>query len=143
LTRQRGSVTFRSYDGKAFRMDSDTELTFFPDHSVHMLEWGFTLNHYRGAYHAHSDGCVVARFKGFDQEWPVMVAYREGDVWMLRPWDPDVRFATGTRGGATVPAGGPTYWPFRMLTGEEEKKVLGMIREYANPPIPHAPESDE
>jgi len=113
-------------------MDSDTELTFFPDDSAHMFEWGFTLQAYRGAYHVHADGCAVARFTGFDQPWPVMVVYREGDAWMLRPWDPDEHLVVRKPSGTSVP-GVPGYWPFRKLTGDEEKEVLDMIRRDTQP----------
>jgi hypothetical protein len=134
LARDRGSVTFRSWNGRAFRTDSDTELTFYPDHSVHMFEWGFGLSSYRGSYHVHQDGRIVARFKQFDQEWPVMVVYRDGDALMLRPWDTDVNFVMGNRGRATIPGGKRTYWPFRMITGDDEQNVLEMIKERAERP---------
>jgi len=108
-------------------MDSDTELTFYPDRSVHMFEWGYTLSSYTGVYHAHPDGCVVAMFENFNQTWPVMVVYRDGDALLLRPWDPNVDFIMGNRAGATLPDGATSYWPFRMLTGDEEKEVLNRI----------------
>src|SRR5690348_3822445 len=47
---ENGAVTFRSYEGKAYRMNSDVELAFYPDHSVQMLDWGLTLTHYSGHY---------------------------------------------------------------------------------------------
>jgi hypothetical protein len=61
-----GSITFRSWNGKAFRMDSDTELTFFPHNAVHMFEWGYALASYRGTYQITSDGKITAQFKRFD-----------------------------------------------------------------------------
>jgi WD40 repeat protein len=127
LVRRHGSVTFRSWDGKALRMDSDTELTFYPDHTVHMFEWGFGLGSFKGSYSVGADGFVVARFAEFGEEWPVMVVYRDGDLLKLRPRDRDQDFVMGSRGGATLPAGKGSYWPFRMLTWEEEKGVLEMI----------------
>jgi len=48
---------------------------------------------------------------------------------LLRPADAAEGFVMGTRGGAYVPGDKGSYWPFRMLTSNEEKEVLKMIRE--------------
>jgi hypothetical protein len=134
LVRDRGSVTFRSWNGQPLRMDSDTELTFYPDHSVHMFEWGYGLSSYFGSYDVKNDGRVVTRFKEFEQGWPVMIVYREGGTFVLRPADAGNNFVMGNRGGATIPGGKGSYWPFRMLTGEDEKEVLDMIKEQGERP---------
>ena len=38
LCRDHGSITFRSWNGRTLRMDSDTELTFYPAGRAHMFE---------------------------------------------------------------------------------------------------------
>ena len=76
---QHGSVTFRSWDGKAYRMDSDTELVFFPDRTVQMLEWGFAVTHYGGTYNLEADGHVTASFHDYQPVLPATVLDVDGD----------------------------------------------------------------
>ena len=125
-----GSVTFRSWNGKALRMDSDTELTFFPRNAVHMFEWGYTLTSYSGRYDLGPDGRITVRLKGFRERWPEMLLDRDTNSLLLRPADAAQGFVMGTRGGAYVPGDKGSYWPFRMLSGNEEKEAQKMIREH-------------
>jgi len=127
--RTNGSITFRSWNGQALRMDSDTELTFYPDGSVHMFEWGFGLMAYSGSYR-YPDGRVIVSFQEFEHGWPVMVIDRDEASLLLRPKDPHQEFVMGNRAGATLPGGKGSYWPFRMLTGDDEREVLRMIKEW-------------
>jgi len=105
-------------------MDSDTELVFFRNGSVGMLEYGIALSRYRGTFSVDSGGRVSAQFQGFPGAWPDMVLERDAGVLLLRPADVENTFVMGGRGGAYIPEGGGTYWPFRILVGDEEKEVL-------------------
>jgi hypothetical protein len=125
-----GSITFRSWNGKALRMDSDTEMTFFPKNVVHMFEWGFTLASYSGRYEIQPAGRITVQLKGFNERWPDMRLDRDATSLLLRPADAAQGFVMGTRGGAYVPGDKGSYWPFRMLTANEEKEVQKMIREH-------------
>jgi hypothetical protein len=125
-----GSITFRSWNGKALRMDSDTELTFFPKNVVHMFEWGYTLASYSGSYEIQPAGRITVEFKGFNQGWPDMLLDRDATSLLLRPADAAQGFVMGTRGGAYVPGDKGSYWPFRVPTANEEKEVQKMIREH-------------
>jgi len=126
--RHNGSITFRSWNGKAIRMDSDSELTFFPNNSVHMFEWGYTLKNYTGTYQVEPTGRILIQFNEFDNDWPDMMLERDSDSLILRPAKTDQSFIMGNRGGAFLPSGKGSYWPFRMLIGEDEKQVLEMIK---------------
>lgn len=117
-------VTFRSWNGKALRMDSDTELAFFPDHTVEMLEYGFTLSRYTGTYRIRSNGEISVQFRDFRGTWPDMLLERAGTSLLLRPADPEVGFVMGNRGGATIPSGAGSYWPFREVVGADKKQIL-------------------
>ena len=124
-----GSATFRSWNGKAYRVDSDTEIAFFPDGSVHMLEWGYTLEHYAGRYKVHPDGFVSVWFKGYQQEWPTMrIEDRDGTLF-LQPFNEENHFIIGNRSGSSSPPTGETFWPFRMIDGQEEAEVMKNLRE--------------
>lgn len=120
---QNGSVTFRSWNGKAYRMDSDTEIVFFPDQTAQMLEWGFSVTHYAGTYHLEPDGHVTATFHDYQPGWPAMILDVDGESLILRPIE-DQGFIVGTRGSATIPKDANGFWPFRLIAGEDEKKVL-------------------
>jgi len=111
-------------------MDSDTELTFFPRNAVHMFEWGYTLTSYSGRYDLEPDGRITVQLKGFRERWPEMLLDRDTNSLLLRPADAAQGFVMGTRGGAYVPGDKGSYWPFRMLSGNEEKEVQKMIREH-------------
>jgi hypothetical protein len=123
------SITFRSWNGKAIRKDSDTEITFFANGVAHMFEWGYALTSYTGTYRIQSDGRISVQFNHFDNDWPDMILERDTTSLLLRPAKGDVGFVMGNRGGATMPGTGGSYWPFRMLTGADETEVLKMIKE--------------
>ena len=129
-----GSITFRSWNGKAFRMDSDTDITFFANGAAHMFEWGFALASYNGTYRIQSDGRISVQFNHFDKGWPDMRLERDATSLLLRPAKGDVGFVMGNRAGATMPGGGGSYWPFRMLTGADETEVLKMIKQRGQSP---------
>src|SRR5437667_1903433 len=124
-----GAITFRSWSGKALRMDSDTEMTFFPKNVVHMFEWGFTLASYSGGYEVQPDGRIAVQLRDFRQQWPEMLLDRDVTSLLLRPADAAQGFVMGTRSGAYVSGDRGSYWPFRMLTGNDEKEVQKMIGE--------------
>jgi len=133
LINTKGSVTFRSWSGKSLYPHNDTELTFFPNNAVHMFEYGYALGSYHGKYEVQPTGQISIRFVGYHHAWPDMVLGRDSISLLLQPADSNVDFVMGNRGSRTVP---PVrgYWPFRMLTGDDEKDVLKMIRERAEGP---------
>jgi hypothetical protein len=98
-----GSITFRSWNGKALRMDSDTEMTFFPKSVVHMFESGYTLASYSGRHEIQPDGRITVQLNGFNERWPEMLLDRDATSLLLRPADAAQGFVMGTRGGAYVP----------------------------------------
>jgi len=113
-------------------MDSDTEITFFPNSAVPMFEWGYTLASYSGRYEIQPSGRITIQLKGFKGPWPEMLLVRDGTSLLLRPADPSRGLVMGTRGGAYIPGEKGSYWPFRMLTAKEEKEVQKMIREHGS-----------
>lgn len=121
---ENGCATFRSWNGKAYRMDSDTELAFLPDGTVQMLEWGFALGYYAGRYKVHPDGFVSAWFGDYHQEWPTMLIEGPSDSLSLSPFNAENRFMFGNRGASTSPPTKDSFWPLRMLSGSEEAEVL-------------------
>lgn len=124
-----GSITFRSWNGEVLRMDSDTEMTFFPKNRVHMFEWGYTLASYSGRYEIQPDGRITVQLAGFNERWPEMLLDRDATSLLLRPAGPGQGFVMETRAGAYVPGDRGSYWPFRMLSANEEREVLKLIRE--------------
>jgi len=53
-----------------------------------------------------------------------MILGSDAGVLLLRPADVANTFVMGGRGGAYIPPDRGTYWPFRMLDGDQEKEVL-------------------
>ncbi len=131
-----GSATFRSWNGKAYRVDSDTEIAFFPDGSVQMLEWGYKLEHYAGRYKVHPDGFVSVWFKGYQQEWPTMRIEGKDGTLFLRPFNEQNQFMFGNRGGSSSPRTEGTFWPLRMIGGQDEAEVLRNLKNQQDPVRP-------
>lgn len=82
-----GSFTFRSWEGKSIGMDSDTEITFLPNQTVHMTEYGYVVTGYKGMYRINSKGEVTAKFDDFKHEWPIMLLQKDSISLLLRPKD--------------------------------------------------------
>jgi hypothetical protein len=112
---KKGSVLFRSWNGKTIGTDCDTEITFFPGGNVEMVEYGIGVNHYTGNYAIAKDGKISAEFKDFGQPWPVMILGQDTKGLVLRRADGKKGFIFGNRGGATVPGDAGTFWPFRAV----------------------------
>lgn len=113
-----GAAVFRSNDGKAYRMDNDTELVFQKD-EVHMLLYGLALADCRGTYDLAADGRLVTKFEHC--ELPVMTLEGESDSLLLRP----ERSTPGNAPPSDVRGG----WPFRMLSKEAQAEVLQTLKE--------------
>jgi hypothetical protein len=120
------SVSFRSFDGKAWAMDSDTEMTLFRDQTAHLFEHGFRDRQYNGTYSLDRGGRLTATFEGRERRWPAMHLREEGGRFRLYPEDADAGFSLRDRGAAGMPRGG-RFWPFAILDGEDEKQVLRRI----------------
>src|SRR4051794_32968545 len=136
LIADHGSATFRAWNGKRVGGDSDAELTFFPDGSAHLFDWGLSAQSLFGNYHVHPDGCVVVWIEDYRSEWPVMVVHRDPDALRLRPLNPPVDYREETRATISDPHR-ESYWNFRLLMGDDENQVLKMIearREAERPP---------
>jgi len=123
-----GAVTFEAWNGKPECFDCDTHLVFLPDGRVHMLESGYAATVYHGKYRIDDDGKIAARFEGFRGLWPEMLLNRDSRSLILKPSDPSVGFIMGGRGAAVL-GGKIPYWPFRLLTGKNEKTILKIIKE--------------
>jgi hypothetical protein len=127
---ERGSVSFRSNNGKAYRSDGDTELTFYSNGEVCMLEYGFSGEAFWGNYHTHPDGCIVSWFRDYRSEWPVMFVEQDGSFLVLRPRYQPNGLMPMEPGDATRPAE-QQYWRFRMLSGDDEKEVLQTVKQWS------------
>lgn len=121
-----GSFTFRSWEGKSIGMDSDTELTFLPNHTVHVTEYGYVVTGYKGMYRIDSKGEVTAKFDDFKHEWPIMLLQKDSISLLLRPKN-GLDFVMGNRGGATIPGGKGSYWSFRPVSASEETEIRRRI----------------
>lgn len=121
-----GSVTFRSWEGKLIGMDSDTEITFFPNQTAHMTEYGYVVTSYMGTYHINPKGEVMAKFDDFNHEWPIMLLQKDSISLLLRP-KKGQDFVMGNRGGATIPSDKGSYWPFRPVSAREEAEIRKRI----------------
>ncbi len=101
-------------------MDSDTDLTFLPGGKAHMFEYGYAVSSYDGSYSIDDQGVVTMTFPKFGSAWPKMQLRRDSQSLLLRPADPQTGFVFGNRGGATIPDGSGSYWPFRPLAPSAE-----------------------
>jgi hypothetical protein len=128
LLRSRGSLTFRSWNGVAYRMDADTELVFLRGGKAHMLEYGVGLLSYHGTYHIDRDGIVTTKFPEFKPKWPAMQLRQDSRSLTLEPKKDGNGFVMGNRGGATIVAGQRSYWPFRPVPAKEEKELRAKIK---------------
>jgi hypothetical protein len=122
LIAKEGSVTFRSWNGKLFGRDSDTDITFLPEHRVRMIEYGYVMNSYDGTYVLDTNGEVRTKFDHFGHEWPVMILQQDSVSLLLRPKDPRTGFQMGHRIGATILEDQGTYWPFRPVSTSDAKQ---------------------
>jgi hypothetical protein len=113
-----GSVTFRSWSGRALRSDNDTELTFLLNNAVHMFQWGLALRSFTGTYALEPGGRVTLEFKGYEKKWPHMVLDQALGSLELEPEEPQKNDEW------------LGYWTFRMLAGDDEENVLKMLREW-------------
>ena len=129
IIRRDGAVTFRSWDGKAFRRDSDTEFAFFAEGKVEILEYGFGLFRYAGSYEIREHGQIAVNLAGLREDWPDMKLEREASTLVLKPVDSEVGFVMGNRGGAVVSGDGGSYWPFREVTGRDKREILDTLEE--------------
>lgn len=118
---ERDSITFRSWGGRWIGTDCDTDLTFFPNGKVEMIEYGDGVEHYQGTYSVDSSGSFFVRFRDLGDDWPIMMLDRDSVSLRLRPKH-GIGFFTRNRGGATIVAGKGSYWPFRPLTADAEPK---------------------
>lgn len=125
--RRRGSLTFRSWNGRWIGMDGDTDLTFLPGGLVHMTEYGAGVTGYRGTYTVTPTGDVTANFPTFGQPWTAMSVRRDTVSLLLVPVEGNDRFVMGNRGGATLTAGQGSYWPFRPISLAEEGRLRARI----------------
>ena len=95
----RGSITFRTWNGKLVGRDADAELTFFRDGSAHLFDWGISGERFWGTYHVHPDGSLAIWFEDHRNEWPVMIVHRDGDgALRLRPLNPPIGYREGKPG---------------------------------------------
>lgn len=109
-----GELTFRSWCGKRYGMDDDTDLRFHTDGTAALYERGFAGEIYPGTYQLDSNGKLTAKFEGIDHEWPEMrLGIDDQSLYLTRNDFINVRL-TGSRIAATQP-NGRTYWPFRLV----------------------------
>lgn len=107
-------------------MDSDTELTFLTNQTIYMTEYGYVITGYKGMYRINSKGEVTAKFDDFKHEWPIMLLQKDSISLLLRPKN-GLDFVMGNSGGATIPGGKGSYWPFRPVSASEETEIRRRI----------------
>lgn len=129
LISSQGSVTFRSFNGKWIGMDCDTDLTFLPNGSIHMFEYGFAVSGYRGTYTMNSVGQVTVQLPTFRGPWPLMLMQKDSTSLLLMPAQNVNGIVMGNRGGATVVGGKGEYWPFRPVDATQEAYVRDRMKQ--------------
>jgi hypothetical protein len=97
-----------------------------------MFEWGVSLLSFKGSYLLQPSGLIKVQFDKPKAAWLDTVLNRDAKSLLLVPAEKGQGFVMGTRGGATLPGGQASYWPFRRLTGKNEQEVLKMIEERGN-----------
>jgi len=128
LLHERGSITFRSWNGVAYRMDADTEMTFLPGGKAHMFEYGYALSRYHGTYRIDRQGTITASFPTFKHQWPVMLLRWDSTSLLLEPKATGDGLVMGNRGAATIREGQGSYWPFRPVSPKDEIEIRREIK---------------
>jgi hypothetical protein len=132
--REYGSITFRSWNGEWIGTDCDTDLTFVSDSAAHLLEYRDGIVHYEGTYHIEPNGEVTLRFENRPSGWPVMLLERDTTSLLLRPRWGHLGGVIGPGRGDPLMDGEGSFWPFRPVAPEVERKVqeqLSMVRPLA------------
>jgi hypothetical protein len=116
---ERGSLTFRSYDGKCIGSDCDTEITFMPDQVAYLVGFNDDVAGYKCTYTIDSKGQVRLQFLNSPYEWLVMVLRRDATSLLLRPcgWREGVFTSRAERSRRGK------YWPFRPVSEDEETRT--------------------
>ena len=120
-----GSITFRSFNGKAYRMDCDLEMTFFPDGSAHVFDYGLSLEGHTGSYRVEPEGRITAEFTRFSDGHMAMILQRDTNSLLLKPADHHTRYVMGNDPNE--------FWPFRPIDGDDEREVLRRVRQDLSP----------
>ncbi len=121
LIEERGSITFRSWDGIWIGTDCDTEITFLPDQVVYLIEYEDAVSCYKGTYAINQTGRIAIRLDDLDKKWPIMVLERDTLSLRLRPKKRSLSFTQSGKSDATIWDGDNSYWPFRPVTADAEK----------------------
>jgi hypothetical protein len=108
------SLVFLSWNGKWIGTDCDTEIEFFPDHSVVLTEFGVGVEKFKGSYSISSESVITLSLSGYRAKWPGTRVWKDGKDLLLAPSDGSNNFIFGERGGATLMGDG-TFWPFRQV----------------------------
>lgn len=106
------AVLFRSREGVAYQMDSDTDMIFLEGNAVVMHEFGYGLATYRGSYEITAQGVLQFKFEKY--EFPDVYFYREGEYVRMAPTQ-GVGFQMGHRGGAFESSDMKPFWPFQYV----------------------------
>lgn len=122
LVAQRGSITFRSWEGKWIGTDCDTDLKFQPGGTVILTEYRYAVDHYRGTYDIDAKGVVTVKLSKYASSWPVMLAQRDPSSLLLQPVSGQQGFSLGGGAGATISSGQGNYWPFRTFSDDNHGK---------------------
>lgn len=118
---ENGSITFRSFNGKAYRMDCDLEITFFPDGRAHVFDYGLNLEGHTGSYRIEPEGRITAEFKRFSDGHMALILQRDTSSLLLKPADHHTRYVMGNDPNE--------FWPFRPIHGDDEREVITRVRE--------------
>jgi hypothetical protein len=123
LIGKRGSLTFRSWDGRWIGTDCDTDITFLPDQVVYIIESGIVVQQFKGTYRIDAGGEVTIRLDDPRKKWPIMLLDRDTLLLRLRPQRRSLSFLKSDWHEATIWDGKNSYWPFRPVTVEEDAMI--------------------
>lgn len=113
-------ILLQSWNGRWIGTDCDTNIELHADGNVVLTEYGYAISEYNGTYSitTAADGTaseLTISLKDYPGTWPVMAVYTDLSELLLMPTEGSAEFLFGNRGGATVPGGAGSFWPFRQI----------------------------
>lgn len=94
LIAEKGRAKFLSHDGKWVGTDTDAEIHFLRDGSVHLTRYGIVVNHYIGTFRIDDNGRIETTFKETTcgpmllkrDPKSLLLEFAEGKQWFGKPF---------------------------------------------------------